>query len=208
MPYVPIEVPAGTPARVENLVRRLERQYLAEVHAMLRLPLPNYGLPHAAALPIAQVLLNAISGISGTLYPIKGKSGAQFKQLLESFYPWDLEPSGGPAPKAGAKLLYEIFRNPLTHNLGLHLFRSVPKVKIKRSNRPNGAGPSERSIARWETSAVRPRWSHSVLDRSDATVLFIEPLYWGTRVMLQRLLKDGAKMAVAERFLERKGYAT
>lgn len=208
MAYEQLKIPATTPARVTNLVRRMERQYLSEVHGMLRLPIPNYGLRHDAGLPIAQVLLNAVSGASSTLYQPKGKSGPQFKGLLETFYPWDLEPPDGPSPKGGAKLIYEIFRNPLTHNLGWHLFKSVPKVKIKRSTRPNGGGPPERTITRWEKAAVRPRWSHTVIERADATVMFIEPFYWGVRVMLERLAADGARMGVAERFLERKGYAT
>ena len=175
---------------------------------MLRLPIPNYRLVTGAGLPIAQVLLNAVSGVSSTLYQPKGKSGAQFKGLLETYYPWDLEPPGGPSPKDGARLIYEVFRNPLTHNLGLHLFKSVPKVKIKRSTRVGGAGPPERTITRWEKAAIRPKWSHTVVERADATVMFIEPLYWGVRLMLQRLTADSARMAIAERFLERKGYAT
>ena len=198
----------NVPRRVTSLVRRMERQYLGEVHCMLRLPIPNYRLTGAGGLPIAQVLLNAVSGVSTTLYQHKGGSGAQFKGLLQTHYPWDLEPPGAPLPKEGARLIYDVFRNPLTHNLGLHLFgRSTPKVKIKRSNRHNGAGPPERTITRWEKSVARPKWSHTVVARSDAVVLFVEPFYWGVRVMLERLISNNAAMNEAERFLERKGYA-
>jgi len=176
---------------------------------MLRLPIPNYRLTGDAGLPIAQVLLNAISGISTTLYKHKGGSGAQFKGLLEHYYPWDLEPPNSPSPNEGASLIYDVFRNPLTHNLGLHLFgESTPKVKIKRFARANGAGgPIEAKIVQWEKSPIRPNWSYTVIARSDATVLFVEPLYWGVRIMLERLLSDQARMSEAELFLEKKGYA-
>ena len=176
---------------------------------MLRMPIPNYRLTGDGGLPIAQVLLNAISGISTTLYHARGGSGARFVGLLEHFYPWDLEPPNGPTARVGAELIYDVFRNPLTHNLGLHLFGpATPKVKIKRWARSNGAGgPTEAKIAGWEKSSQRPNWSHTVIARSDATVLFVEPLYWGIRVMLQRLATDQSQVNEAERFLEKKGYA-
>ena len=209
VPYVPIDLPAQTPPRVTSLLRRLERQYLAEVHCMLRLPIPNYRLSGNAGLPIAQVLLNVISGISTTLFRHKGGSGAQFKGLLERYYPWDLEPADAPSPKQASKLIYDVFRNPLTHNLGRHLFgATTPKVKIKRFARANGAGgPTEAKITRWERSRERPPWAHTVIARTDATVLFVEPLYWGVRVMLARLVCDQLQMHEAEQFLEKKGYA-
>ena len=44
-----------------------------------------------------------------------------------------------------------------------------------------------------------------VVRPGDATVLFIEPLYWRIRVMLLRLLHNRARMTKAEAFLGRLG---
>jgi hypothetical protein len=105
-----------------------------------------------------------------------------------------------------AKLIYSVFRNPLAHNLGVHVRRhsTTPLVKIKRITRPNGAGgPTERMVERLER-APRPNMSATVVVRpGDATVLFVEPLYWGIRIMLSRLLSDHLRMTKAETYLAR-----
>jgi hypothetical protein len=206
MPYLPVPRPNGLPPHVASAVDRLERHYLEEVHVMLRLPIPTYRLSSTCTFSCAQSLLGLIGGISTMLYAHRdGSPGKDFKDLLIDFYPWDREPSPGVTPLEGAKIIYDVFRNPLTHNLGAHVRRkaTTPKVKVKRGGRGgiSKGGLTERMIERLEREP-RPGVSAAVTVRpGDATVLFVEPLYWGVRVMLSRLLNDGARMAKAEAFL-------
>lgn len=205
MPYVPVPRPNNLPPRVAAAVERLERHYFHEVHVMLRLPIPRYRLLSTCTFSCAQSLLALIGGASTMLYAHRDRSpGKDFKDLLVDFYPWDQEPAPSVTPQDGARIIYEVFRNPITHNLGAHVRRraTTPKVKVKRGGRGGGTGGlTEKMIERLEREH-RPRVSGAVTVRpGDATVLFVEPLYWGVRVMLSRLLKDTARMAKAEAFL-------
>ena len=69
--------------------------------------------------------------------------------------------------------------------------------------RPNGAGGPTEKMIEWLEREPRPnKMSPSVVVRpGDATVLFLEPLYWGIRIASSRLLFDHARMAKAETFL-------
>ena len=206
MPYLPVSRPNKLPPHVSATVDRLERYYLEEVHVMLRLPIANYRLASTCTFSCAQTLLAVIGGISTMLYAHRdGSPGKDFKDMLVDFYPWDQEPTAGVMPAEGAKIMYEVFRNPLAHNLGAHLRRkpATPKIKIKRGGRGRGQkdGLTEEMIERLEREP-RPRMSAVVTVRpGDATVLFVEPLFWGVRVMVSRLLKDEPRMAKAESFL-------
>lgn len=207
MPYVRVPQPDNLPPKVAAAVERLERQYLREVHVMLRLPLPHYRLSSDCSFSCAQVLLALVSGISTILFAHRdSKPGPDFKDLLLQFYPWDMEPLVGVSARDATRLMYEVFRNPLVHNLGAHVRPrgSTPLVKIKRARRaPGGPGLTERYIESLERE-VRPKLSAVLVVRpGDATVLFVEPLYWGVRVMLARLLRDAHRIAGAETFLRR-----
>ena len=135
MSYVPVPKPNDLPLRVAAAVDRLEEHYLHEVHVMLRMPIPHYRLSSTCTFSCAQSLLALIGGVSTMLYANRdGSSGKDFKDLLIDFYPWDQEPHPRVTPQEGAKIIYEVFRNPITHNLGAHVRRkaTTPKVKIKR----------------------------------------------------------------------------
>ena len=105
----------------------------------------------------------------------------------------------------GAKIIYEVFRNPIAHNLGAHVRRraTTPLVKIKRGGRRAGAGGLTEDMIRRLEGTARPSGMSAVLTirPGDATVLFVEPLYWGVRAMLAGLLKDSVRMGRAEAYL-------
>lgn len=173
---------------------------------MLRLPIPNYRLSSNCTFSCAQTLMSLIGGASTLLYANRYASpGKDFKDFLIQFFPWTEEPASKVSPPEAAKIIYNVFRNPIAHNLGTHVrpHPTTPLVKVKRMGRPNGAGgPTEKMIERLEREPRPNRMSPSVVVRpGDATVLFVEPLYWGIRVMLSRLLIDHARMAKAESFL-------
>ena len=153
---------------------------------------------------IAQVLAAAISGLSVTLYAHSGGKGKRFQSLLVDYFPWSREPTGGVTPQQGAETIYSVFRNPLTHDLGLDLEKGAktPQVKIKRlASKNKTTGLSERQITALEDTNQRPSMSATVVVRPDATVLLVEALYWGTRCMVEALTRDSSRMANAESFL-------
>lgn len=148
-----------------------------------------------------------IGGVSTTLYHHTGNVGERFTGVLTDYFPWDLEPSGAVAPKDAADVIYAVFRNPITHDLGLDLKKKSPglQVKIKRlkTSTRSGAdrGLTESQIEVLEASPVRPRMSATVTVASHKKVLLIEGLYWGTRRMIERLTADSKRMNTAEKFL-------
>src|SRR5688572_9387491 len=89
-----------TPRTVRAFVDEVVDMYLADVHAMLRLPRPEAKITEACNFAIAAVLLNVISGVSVILYKpgtSRGDRGRLFRETAEAFYPWDAEPSGAIA---------------------------------------------------------------------------------------------------------------
>lgn len=204
MPYRQLKVDPKAPARVKALVERVENHYLRDVHCMLRLPLSHYGLTAGCNFAIAQVLMATIGGVSVTLYSQSGRSGRSFKNLLVDYYPWDLEPKTTLKPANGAEIIYSVFRNPLTHDLGLGLEKkaTTPKVLIKRLVTENKTrGLPEATIERIEDTENRFRMSATLTAQPDATVLLVEALYWGVRVMLERLTRDASRIQKADTFL-------
>ena len=135
MAYTPLTVASTTPERVKSVIRSLENHYFSDVHTMLRLPLPEQQLTAGCNFAIAQVLAAVISGVSVTLHREEGRSGTRFAKLLESHYPWAIEPGNKVTPKEGARILYVPIRNPLTHDLGLNLNsrKHGRKIIVKRS---------------------------------------------------------------------------
>ncbi len=121
MAYKPLVLDASTPQKVRGLIVHIETLSFSDVHSMLRLPLMNYRIAAGCNFAITQVLMSVIGGISTTLYKQHGNVGDRFIGLLKDYYPWDLEPTGILPAADAADAIYNVFRNPLTHDLGLDL---------------------------------------------------------------------------------------
>jgi hypothetical protein len=211
-----IALPAGTPAIVRDVIRGAVEPYLSDVHAMLMLPLDG-SVPHVGCnMAIAQVLFAAISGVSAVLYSAQGYSGQVFRDYLTHYYPWDAEPArenkvGG---SEAASILYEDYRNPLTHANGTPVFsvdrgqrreyRPKPyTLAVHRVGFPDRAhrGLLEDQILSLESEPVRPGWLPVTLaSDSSSRILTVEALYWGFRASVQRLCGDATKMTAAAEF--------
>ena len=204
MPYRPLVRPSGLPPNVARLIWKLERHYLTPVHAMFRMPVPNYCMVGEFQFSLAQILLGAVAGVSTTLYARSGSNGYRFLQLLINYYPFDQEPTNTvPVPDA-ARTLWLVFRNPLAHDLGFDLEKKAktPEVKVLRVLTKNGTrGLTEKKIESLEDTSVRPMAKPTLAIRADATVLFVDALYWGVRCMLETLLADTNRVQSAEAFL-------
>ena len=169
---------------------------------MMRLPLPSLGITHACNFAATATLCNLISGVSVSLYmpaqPTKTNkkwigSGEAFRSLATAFYPWP----PGQNPKDGAAMLYDLFRNPFAHALGVHGL-TAHTVTVARLR--SGAGLEESELQEIESSAVRPSWLPPGLSSSRQTwKLVVEAFYRDVFHMLWNLGKDAAQMTAAEK---------
>ena len=190
--YRPLRISPDTPARVRRLIEHLD-MLLGDVHAMLRLPFKEEGLTHGCNFAAAIVLVEIIGGVSATLFQHSGGTGEKYKALLEKWYPWDAE--GRTDPAAAAHLLYKFVRNPLAHELGIGKRRGG----IGKSN-----GLPEDLIERLELSATPPPNPTIQSPSEDILHLNVDTLYWGTRVMIERLTESAPMMKKAEAYLTKK----
>jgi len=206
MAYTRLQLDPHTPKRVKDLLAHVDMSF-SDVHAMMRLPIHNYGIGAGCNFAITHVLMSVIGGVSTTLYKQSGHVGTRFKEVLEGHYPWDLEPAGILPKVLGAEAIYNVFRNPLTHDLGLDVkLKSrgvVVKVKRLKTKTPGGndRGLPEKFIESLENATIRPNMSAAVSATPQKTVLLVEGLYWGVRVMIERLTADRVRMAAADNFL-------
>ena len=196
MAYHPVELPPGTLAETKRYVREHVDPYLADVHAMLRLPQAQIpGLEAGCNVSAAKILFDVISGVSVELLrpaPVKDEEyGDRFRRLLERYFPWGPPQAGAITGLHAAKILYDAFRNPLTHSLGVDGIQKHGQRKLAK-----GALPEE-EIGRIERARCRPaEWevptlftdSDNKADRTK-TVLTVKCFYWGVRRMIFNLAK-------------------
>jgi hypothetical protein len=180
----------NAPQKVQDFIRRHVDMLFHDVHCMLRLPIAAQGLDAGCNFAAATFLLDLISGISTALYNGPGGSGAHFKDALVKYYPWDLELSGGADAKKGSTILYNVFRNPLVHALGL----GKERVAITKSGLP------EDLLEKLELSMVRLANSSyeatiKLYPADNRMDLLVDGLYWGFRRMVSRLTDDHKLMA-------------
>lgn len=103
-----------------------------------------------------------------------------------------------------SELIYSLFRNPLTHDLGLDLETKsrTKKAIIKRIlTGQKKSGRTEAGIEELEGVKSPPRLSPTIQVETDRIVLTVDAFYWGIRRMLLNLNADGRRLAEAEKFL-------
>jgi hypothetical protein len=202
MLYRPIVNSCPDLLRVNNMVHRIEKYYFEPVHTMLRLPMPHYRLNANYAFAIAELLVTAIAGASTTLYLDGVGDPGKFQGLVEKLYPWNLEPTNQVVPAEGARLLYKLYRCPLVHDLGVNLDADTHDVtaKVLRVVK-DGKGLSWKMIELLERDTRKLSVPTLVQRSADVVTLQVEPFYWGTRILFQKLIQDRTRMERAERFL-------
>lgn len=207
--YIPLSLDPATPRAVAWIIRdAIENLFLSDVHAMLRLPLPDQGIGAGQNFAAVQVLMCVISGVSVLLYDNRLESGESFKGLIENYFPWDEEPGPKRAKKTSSGILYDVFRSPLTHNVGIAMNRRngiyypVEKSYVVKLERfmPKGSntGHPEEWVEQLERSPHRPRIGATLTMEPHKRVLHVEGLYWGTRRMIEKLTSDPARMHRAD----------
>lgn len=179
---------------------RLVSRRFRDVRTMLRVPLPDmneankeedYGGCNFAA---TVTLCNIISGISVTISrPPNGVgTGKAFKQFLVEFYPWTEDTEQQKEEKS--KILYDFFRNPLMHALGIH---EEPDYQISCDKRPL----TEEGVEGIETlSPTRPEWLGPSLSGADRKwTLDVPGFYRDVLYMLCNLANDKKQVSDAEK---------
>ena len=218
MPYQTLTLHPDAPPYTRTFINHaLEDHYFRDVHAMLRLPLRSAKITGGCNFSAFHTLLAAIGGISTVLYKQTAtRIGAAFENVLVDYYPWDREEpelKSEDGRHVVAKVLYDEFRGPLTHNLGVRMVpgpsgQVVPVIrgyilKIIRLTDPSGDGLPEGQIELLETSRNSPFTGMDVTVGlyEHKKVLNLERLYWGIRQMVERLSADKATMSRAKAFL-------
>ena len=181
---------SSCPARFSQFVeRKLEKHFLAPVHEMFRYPLRSKKTETMFEFTIANNLLSVVSGLSALCYkPTRapGDSGHRFRQVLLDHYPWSEEPSSPSTRDHWAAELYNTYRNPLAHALGVD--KKGNRVEFLRTRvRSHGRlrGHSEKELEGMETSTRRPPWSATLKKDASRTILHLEGFYWGVRKLTE-----------------------
>lgn len=203
MSYRQLSLDGNTPAVVERFVRQhLEIQF-HDIHCMLRLPLPEQDIKAGCNFSVANSLLSLVSGLSAFLtanIDTSGNSGSKFKEVLLNYYPWDLQPPVNSTKERSVNHLYEYFRNPLAHSLGLRRKGNFLIVIAK-------GVLSEKQIEELEQSATPHAQAIEYTpitlnnEQIEQITLYVEYFYWGVREMLKRLSSDTKQMKKTEQGL-------
>lgn len=187
-----------------------------DVREILRLPLPALQMTHACNFAAAGTLCGFISGISVSIYQpskttemkkingIKQKvwvgTGYAFKQLLKDFYPW----GAGQNPDILPAAVYDFFRNPLAHALGVHS-NVACRIDISRlalvdqHGVRQETGLTEEQVKELGQLTARPSWAGPGLTGSGNNwTLLIEGFYRDSLEMLQKIARSSAQMGAAE----------
>jgi hypothetical protein len=134
------------------------------------------------------VLLATVAGASTQLLHTPGKgTGARFRECLVSFFPWDIDPPRGVSNEEAAKILYDVFRNPMVHFLGLNK-ATDPIVKIGHVFR--GTDDAEQRVEQLERLTVKPYSDPCLVVTPEKRVLWLDPFYWGVRRLVERWSRD------------------
>lgn len=200
MAYFPLALPDELPETVCTVIRRGVEPMLEDIRWMLSTPtgrLGTSGLPRQLQVPVALMLLATLEGVAAKLFqPERKMNGRErFKECLKRYFPWDVDPPTGESQEKAGDILYDAFRNPLIHRLGLHDSKS-PAAGIVLGFPGDGA---ESSLERLERSRGKPISEPCLVVTPHRRTLWLEPLYWGVRILVERWSCDTTQVARAER---------
>lgn len=203
MAYIPLQLPSNTPTHLRELVEMRIDPMLRDIHTMFRLPIDGQeGLDAGCNLTITNSLLDIAAGVSMLREDIEqldstkpGMSGELFRRCLVKRYPWiegpnatDVHPIDG---LHAANVLYDVFRNPLTHSLGAIVGESGKSLKYGQPKAAKGPLEEAEIEAIERATTWIPEWRRPTLytdsDRKQdrtKTVLVLKSFYWGVRQMI------------------------
>ena len=209
MAYQLLVLSPATPPVVQHFIQEQVDMQFHDIHCMLRLPLLERDLGAGCNFAAANVLLAIVSGLSALLtkkLETSRKSGRLFRRILLEYYPWDVQPPHTSAIERSVDHLYEFFRNPLVHSLGIKIkgnFQvaiakdSLPEVEIEKLERLTvPPGPA---------MVYKPITINN--EQIERITLVVPHFYWGVREMVKRLSEDALQMQKTETALKSAGMA-
>jgi hypothetical protein len=206
--YRRIELPGTVPREVQAIVRTRVDLFCADIHAMLRLPLPVLGIAAGCNFALAEILCALVSGLSRVFVDRTLGSEAAFRGVL-AHYPNENHPLALSEDEFVDEL-YETYRCNFAHSLGINMpdVKRGQKRKVQSLRHPTKvlrlvpmAIPGY-ILSAIEADEVRPRWLPPTIYRQDGVQkLCVESLYWGVRQLVRRLCADDACVSFATRFL-------
>lgn len=212
MPYQAFKLPRHVGPRVSWVVRETVDLRFWDVHAMLRLPLPSLEIPMAGGnFAIADVLFGVIEGVAAVLYPRYGEEGSIFATCMRDHYHVECEPPGALPTAEVTQKLWQQFRNPMQHCLGLAMAppdrQGARELRLRQHQLTvfrDTQTLSEAEIESLETAAGWPsRLSRPTLAAyGDELILSVEAFYVGTRRLIDSILSDSEITQAAEDQLE------
>ncbi len=201
MAYVKLDLPEALEESVRSVIHFGVEPLLQDVHWMLATTIAHPsddGPGRQLQMPIALTLLAVVAGVSTELYSRSGGTGDRFKNCLTTFFPWDVDPPSGASKEEAAKILYDVFRNPLIHKLGLNR-ATGPVVKIGQVFR--GTSDAEQRVVELEGRSDKPFSKPCLVVTPEKRVLWLDPFYWGVRKLVERWSRDASETSHAhERF--------
>jgi hypothetical protein len=190
-----LQINVTTPDIVKDLIRGAVEIQFNDVRSMMMLSNCNFAA--------TAILVNLISGMSTIFYDQHGGSGARFRNMLNEFYPWELQPPNNAPRETVIECLYDTVRNPLAHSLSVqthevksrpgqpkHVIVKKPSVKSFGVIKP---GLPEDLLEQLEQSPTPPGPTLTI-HGNGRTTLYVDGLYWGVRTMLSRLTDDATRM--------------
>lgn len=190
--YVYLNLTPYAQNKLGAILKPLEEKWLREIHYILSSAWIEHDqqLPLQAHITSGVMCLNTVAGISAVLYKPDeyndGPAGKHFKELLNNYYPWDLDCPDGINKEDAVNELYKEIRNPLTHSLGIDTSKTkivylLPAI-YKRQDL------NDRLI---ETKQL-PFGSPSIKKEGDKITFAPASFYWGIRKMVERMLANNA----------------
>jgi hypothetical protein len=129
----------------------------------------------------------------------RNDSGERFKRTLEKYFPWSEEPDvpGAITGRHAAEVLYNAFRCPLAHSLGVYDGPYLGTIKLAKGPLP------EEAVEDIERARSRPSdWTRSTLSTDSPTkgnrtktLLIVKCLYWGVRQTIYNVLDERSRSA-------------
>ena len=199
--YVPLALSDSLPDSVNTVIRKGVEPLLEDVHWMLSTAIgrpSEFGPPRQLQIPIALMLLVTVDGISQKLFrPDPSMDiGPKYKECLKQYFPWDIDPPTGVSSEEAAKILYDTFRNPLVHRLGLHE-STGPAVQFVQGF--PGSEDHEIQVERLERSRCKPVSEPCLVVTPDKQQLWLDPFYWGVRILVERWSHDKDQVTRADK---------
>jgi hypothetical protein len=213
MPYVRLRPAPATPPNLKDYIRIFVDMQFADVHAMLRLPLPIDGLDAGCNFSGASWTFALLNGTARMFVgDAFDRSGDAFDGLLQRFYPWTEEPPGTLTQVETVKYLRQI-RDLLAHSLGVMLKRRTERGQVVigpvAPDLPFGVTIakttlSEEQIEELEKASSRPAWLGPTLRlEGDTLVMLVPALYRAARLTLERVTEEPTCHEHAQRLFQK-----